>query len=170
MGVLAKAGVHVVGENRLQDLRSKVKLYNSDFEWHFIGHLQSKKVRHVLPLVSLVHSVCSDSVLQELAKHAEPGTQVLIEVNVSAEESKSGVDPVELGSFIERCPVEVKGLMAMPPSTGKPESSRPYFSQLRELAHVYGLPELSMGTSQDYAVAVEEGATIVRVGSSIFHD
>ncbi|MEA2271921.1 MAG: dependent protein, partial [Solirubrobacteraceae bacterium] len=138
------------------------------FDWDFIGHLQSRKVRQILPRVRLIHSVASDSVLRELGRHAPPDTEVLVEVNVAGEEGKSGVPPAELGSFISRCPVCVVGLMAMPPLAEDPEQSRPWFAALRELAAEHGLERLSMGTSQDFAVAVQEGATIVRAGSVLY--
>ena len=138
------------------------------FRWHFIGQLQSRKVKDVLPHVELIHSVASDSALRQLGKHAAPETEVLVEVNVAGEEDKAGIAPAELGDFIARCPVRVSGLMTMPPFAEDPEASRPYFAALRELAAEHGLRHLSMGTSQDYRVAAEEGATIVRVGSVLY--
>lgn len=168
MGKLAEAGVRLVGENRQQDLAAKHERWGDAFEWDFIGNLQSRKVKQVLPLARLIHSVATDSVLAQLEKHAEPATEVLIEVNVSGEEGKGGVEPAELAAFIERCPVRVGGLMTMPPFSEDPERSRPYFARLAELAAVNGLPRLSMGTSQDWRVAVEEGATIVRLGHALF--
>jgi pyridoxal phosphate enzyme (YggS family) len=168
---LAQAGIRLVGENRAQDLQAKADAYGEMFEWDFIGHLQSRKVRQVVPYVRLIHSVASDSVLNELERHkslAKPGLRVLIEVNVSGEPGKSGVGPAELAGFIERCPVQVAGLMTMPPLSADPEDSRHWFAALRELAHEHELEQLSMGTSQDYLVAVEEGATIVRIGTRLY--
>jgi PLP dependent protein len=168
MGKLAEAGVRLVGENRQQDLAAKHERWGEAFEWDFIGNLQSRKVKQVLPLVRLVHSVASDSVLAQLEKHGTPETEVLVEVNVSGEEDKGGVDPSELPAFVERCPVRVSGLMTMPPFSEDPEHSRPYFARLAELAAANGLERLSMGTSQDWRVAVEEGATIIRLGHALF--
>ena len=161
LGALAEAGVAVVGENRAQDLERKHALYGDAFRWHFIGHLQSNKVKVVNGLCELVHSVGSDSAARRVTIPA------LLEVNLSGEEAKSGVEPAEIGGFLERYPL-IRGLMTMPPLADDPETSRPYFERLRELAAEHGLAELSMGTSQDYSVAVEEGATLVRVGSTIF--
>jgi len=168
MGKLAEAGVELVGENRQQDLTAKRERWGNAFTWDFIGNLQSRKVKQVLPLCRLIHSVATDSVLAQLEKHAEPGTEVLVEVNVSGEEGKGGVEPEALADFIDRCPVVVGGLMTMPPFSAEPERSRPYFARLAELAGEHGLPRLSMGTSQDWRVAVEEGATIVRLGHTLF--
>jgi len=168
MGKLAEAGVRLVGENRQQDLAAKHERWDEAFEWDFIGNLQSRKVKQVLPLCRLIHSVATDSVLAQLEKHAPPETEVLVEVNVSGEEGKGGVEPAALGAFIERCPVRVAGLMTMPPFSEDPEHSRPYFARLAELAAAHGLERLSMGTSQDWRVAVEEGATIVRLGHALF--
>jgi pyridoxal phosphate enzyme (YggS family) len=167
IGVLAQAGVTVVGENRAQDLEAKAAAH-PELTWDFIGHLQSRKVKQVLPLVRWIHSVASDSALKELAKHGDDGTEVLVEVNVAREEGKSGVMPDELDAFLERCPVRVVGLMTMPPLTQRPEDSRRWFAALAELAGARGLPELSMGTSQDYLVAAQEGATIVRLGTTLY--
>ncbi len=171
MPLLAQAGVELVGENRAQDLAAKAGAYGEMFTWDFIGHLQSRKVREVVPYVRLIHSVASDSVLRELERHMDrtrPDTRVLIEVNVAGEPGKDGVAPAELGGFIERCPLPVAGLMTMPPLARRPEDSRRWFAALRELAHAHDLQELSMGTTQDYAVAVEEGATIVRIGTRLY--
>ena len=170
MGVLAEAGVTLVGENRAQELEVKATAWGGrvDFTWDFIGHLQSRKVKQILPHVRWIHSVASDSVLKELGKHAGARTEVLVEVNVARDESKSGVLPKELDGFLERCPVPVLGLMTMPPFTERPEDSRRWFAALAELAGERGLRELSMGTSQDYAVAAQEGATIVRLGTSLY--
>jgi PLP dependent protein len=168
LGTLAEAGIELVGENRAQDLAAKADVYPGIFRWHFIGQLQSRKVKAILPHVELIHSVASDSALRELSKHGTPDTEVLVEVNTAGEEGKAGIAPEELGAFIERCPVRVAGLMTMPPFTEDPEASRPYFAALRELAAEHGLRELSMGTSQDYRVAAQEGATIVRLGTSLY--
>jgi uncharacterized pyridoxal phosphate-containing UPF0001 family protein len=168
MGALAEAGVRLVGENRQQDLAAKHERWGDAFEWDFIGNLQSRKVRQLLPICRLIHSVATDSVLDQLTRHGDPATEVLIEVNVAGEEGKSGVAPHDLAAFIERCPVRVAGLMTMPPFSQNPESSRPHFSRLRELAAQHNLPRLSMGTSQDWQVAVEEGATIIRLGTALY--
>jgi hypothetical protein len=169
LGALAQAGVRIVGENRAQDLKAKVAAHGDTFVWDFIGHLQSRKVRDVAPLVRLIHSVSTDSVLEQLRRHAPPRLRVLVEVNVAGEARKGGVAVAELDAFIARCPVPVAGLMTMPPLSGEPEDSRRWFAALRELADVRDLPELSMGTTQDFEVAVEEGATIVRIGTRLFH-
>jgi PLP dependent protein len=161
LAILAEAGVAVVGENRAQDLERKHAEYGDTFRWHFIGHLQSNKVKVVNRLCELVHSVSSDSAARRVEIPA------LLEVNLSGEESKSGIAPEEVGTYVGRYPL-VRGLMTMPPAATDPEPSRPYFRRLRELAAVHGLAELSMGTSQDYRVAVEEGATLVRVGAALF--
>jgi uncharacterized pyridoxal phosphate-containing UPF0001 family protein len=168
MGALAEAGVTLVGENRLQDLEAKHERWGAQFEWDFIGNLQSRKVKRIVPLVRLIHSLATDSALAQLETHGGPETAVLVEVNLAAEQSKGGVEPVELGGFISRCPARVEGLMTMPPFTEDPEGSRPYFARLAELAAEHGLERLSMGTSQDWRVAVQEGATIIRVGSVLY--
>jgi PLP dependent protein len=168
MGALADAGVGLVGENRLQDLEEKRERWGDRFTWDFIGNLQSRKVKRILPLVRLIHSVASDSVLEQLGRHAAPDTEVLVEVNLSGEEDKGGIDPEGLDEFIESCPVRVSGLMTMPPFAEDPEASRPYFARLAGLASERGLDRLSMGTSQDWQVAVEEGATIIRLGSTLW--
>jgi PLP dependent protein len=168
MGALAEAGIELVGENRLQDLEAKQETWRESFIWDFIGNLQSRKVRRLLPLVRLIHSVASDSALEQLGRHGTPEAEVLVEVNLSGEEGKGGIEPVELAGFIERCPVRVSGLMTMPPFTEDPEDSRPYFARLAELASERGLERLSMGTSQDWRAAVEEGATIIRLGSVLW--
>ena len=165
MGAVFEAGITRVGENRAQDLVAKHDAYGDRFTWEFIGHLQSRKVPQILPLVQRIHSVGSDSVLGRLERHRDlalPGLEILVEVNVAGEEGKSGIDPGELGEFLERCPIAPVGLMTMPPLAG---DSRRWFSALRDLAHEHGLAQLSMGTSQDFEIAVEEGATIVRLGS-----
>jgi pyridoxal phosphate enzyme (YggS family) len=168
MAALADAGVGLVGENRAQDLQAKVAAYGDRFRWDFIGHLQSRKVKVVLPHVRLIHSVGSDSVLAQLRRHATADTEVLVEVNTSGEASKSGVAPEWLDEFVERCPVRVAGLMTMSPLTDDPGRSRPYFAALRDLGKRLGLDRLSMGTTQDFEVAVEEGATIVRIGTILY--
>ncbi len=165
LAVLAEAGVEVVGENRLQDLAAKHARYGEAFRWHFIGHLQSRKARDVSALCELCHSLSSISAAGRLTVPA------LVEVNLSGEESKSGVAPQALAPFVaevRELGVDVRGLMTMPPLADDPEASRPYFRRLRELASEHGLEQLSMGTSQDYRVGVEEGATLVRVGSVLY--
>jgi PLP dependent protein len=169
IGVLADAGLTLLGENRAQELEAKVAAWpDPALRWHFIGQLQSRKVKQILPLVELTHSVASDSALRQLARHGTPETEVLVEVDVAGEEGKAGIAPAELAGFLDRAPARVTGLMGMPPFTADPDASRPHFAALRELAARHGLRRLSMGTSQDYAVAVEEGATIVRIGSILF--
>jgi len=168
MGALAAAGVTLVGENRQQDLAAKRERWGDAFEWDFIGNLQSRKVKQLLPLCRLIHSVASESALEQLGRHGGPETEVLVEVNVAGEEGKGGVAPAELGSFLERCPVRASGLMTMPPFSQDPEDSRPHFARLAELASEHGLGRLSMGTSQDWRVAIEEGATIVRLGTALY--
>jgi uncharacterized pyridoxal phosphate-containing UPF0001 family protein len=168
MGALAEAGVELVGENRQQDLVAKRERWGDAFEWDFIGNLQSRKVKQLLPLCRLIHSLASESALAQLARHASADTEILVEVNVAAEEGKGGVAPADLGPFIERCPVRVGGLMTMPPFSQDPEDSRPHFARLAELAAEHGLARLSMGTSQDWRVAIEEGATIVRLGTALY--
>ena len=167
LGALKEAGVELVGENRAQDLEAKATAH-PEFRWHFIGQLQSRKVKLILPYVELIHSLASDSALRQLEKHGTPDTKVLVEVNVAGEEDKAGIAPQELGDFIARCPAKVIGLMTMPPFAEDPEASRPHFAALRELAAEHGLEELSMGTSQDYRVAAQEGATIVRLGTILY--
>ena len=168
MGALAEAGVTLVGENKLQDLEAKQERWGDAFAWDFIGNLQSRKVKRILPLVRLIHSVASDSVLAQLDRHREPATEVLVEVNVAGEESKAGIQPAGLGDFVDRCPVRVAGLMTMPPFSTDPEASRPHFARLAELAAEHGLERMSMGTSQDWEVAVQEGATILRLGTALY--
>jgi uncharacterized pyridoxal phosphate-containing UPF0001 family protein len=162
MSVLAEAGVEVVGENRAQDLEAKHAVHGDAFRWHFIGHLQSRKAKTLNQICELVHSLSSESAAKRLEIPA------LVEVNLSDEETKSGVTEAGLDALIAAYP-DVRGLMTMPPETGDPESSRPYFRRLRELAAQRDLGELSMGTSQDYRVAVEEGATLIRIGSVLYH-
>ena len=166
--VLAGAGLDLLGENRAQDLEAKAAAHPGAFRWHFIGQLQSRRVRTLVPHVELIHSLASDSASEQIGRHAPPGFEVLVEVNVAGESSKAGIAPSELGAFIARCPARVTGLMTMPPPAKDPRSSRRHFAALRELASEHGLARLSMGTSQDYAIAVEEGATIVRVGAVLF--
>jgi hypothetical protein len=161
MAALAEAGIEVVGENRAQDLESKHERYGDAFRWHFIGHLQSNKAKVVNAICELVHSVDSESTARRLTVPA------LLEVNLSGEQTKSGVPPGEIAGWLERFPA-IRGLMTMPPLADDPEASRPFFRRLAELAGEHGLAELSMGTSQDWRVAVEEGATLVRVGSTLF--
>jgi PLP dependent protein len=162
LGVLSEAGIEVVGENRAQELEAKHERYGDAFRWHFIGHLQSRKTKTVNALCELCHSLDSESAARRLEIPA------LVEVNLSGEPTKSGVAPEDLEAFLGLYP-DVRGLMTMPPLADDPEGSRPYFSRLRELAAAYGLKELSMGTSQDWQVAVEEGATLIRVGSTLYH-
>jgi PLP dependent protein len=168
LGVLAEAGLELLGENRAQDLEAKADAYPGRFTWDFIGHLQSRKVKLLLPRVRYIQTVASDSALEQLRRHGSPGTEILVEVNVAGEAGKSGIAPAELPEFLDRSPVDVVGLMTMPPLARDPEDSRRYFAALRELAGEHGLTQLSMGTSQDYLVAVQEGATIVRLGTSLY--
>jgi pyridoxal phosphate enzyme (YggS family) len=168
---IAAAGIALVGENRAQDLERKVAAHGDLFTWDFIGALQSKHVRSIVPHVRFVHSLASESVLRELERHsarARPGLRVLVQVNLANDPGKSGVAPEQLDAFIARSPFPVAGLMTMPPLARDPEQSRPWFARLRELAHARGLRELSMGTTQDFAVAVQEGATIVRIGTRLY--
>ena len=162
LGVLAEAGIEVVGENRAQDLEAKHERYGDGFRWHFIGHLQSRKAKTVNAICELCHSLDSESAARRLEIPA------LVEVNLSGEPTKSGIDPRELERFLGLYS-DTRGLMTMPPATDEPEASRPYFRRLRELAEAYGLKALSMGTSQDWRVAVDEGATLIRVGSTLYH-
>jgi hypothetical protein len=170
--VLAEAGIRLVGENRAQDLQEKVAAHDELFEWDFIGQLQSRRVRQIVPHVRLIHSLASESALRELERHlplARPGLRVLLEVNVAGEAGKAGIAPEQIDAFIARSPVPVAGLMTMPPLSPEAEDSRSWFAALRELAREHRLEQLSMGTSQDYVVAVEEGATIVRIGTKLYH-
>ena len=162
LAILREAGIEVVGENRAQDLEVKHARFGDAFRWHFIGHLQSRKAKTVNATCELCHSLSSESAARRLTIPA------LVEVNLSGEDSKSGVLPEELESFLPLYS-DVRGLMTMPPATEDPEASRPYFRRLRELAERHGLRELSMGTSQDWRVAVDEGATLIRVGSTLYH-
>jgi len=163
MAVLAEAGVEVVGENRAQDLQGKHDVYGDAFRWHFIGHLQSNKARLVNEICELVHSVDSDTTARRLT------VPMLLEVNLGGEPSKAGVAPEDVAAYVRRYP-SIRGLMTMPPLATDPEESRPWFRRLRQLAEAVGVTELSMGTSQDWHVAVEEGATLIRVGSALFRD
>jgi pyridoxal phosphate enzyme (YggS family) len=168
---LAQAGVTLVGENRAQDLQVKVAEHGELFTWDFIGRLQSRRVRAIVPHVRFIHSVASDSALRELERHrarARPGLEILVEVNIAREPGKAGVMPEELDRTIGRAPLPVAGLMTMPPFASDPADSRRWFAALRALAAAHGLRHLSMGTSQDYLVAVEEGATIVRIGTRLY--
>ena len=175
LGALAEAGVTLVGENRAQDLEAKLAAHGDSFAWDFIGQLQSRKVKQIVPHVRVIHSLASQSALAQLERHAgtaRPGLEALVEVNVSGEEGKAGIPPDALAAFLARSPVggvvPITGLMAMPPLAGDPEASRPLFARLRELAAAHDLARLSMGTTQDYPVAVEEGATIVRIGTRLY--
>jgi uncharacterized pyridoxal phosphate-containing UPF0001 family protein len=163
---LAEGGIELVGENRAQDLLAKQGAHGELFTWDFIGGIQSRKLKLISPHVRLIHSIASESALRRLEQH--PAREVLIQVNVAGEESKEGIDPSEIGGYIERCPSPVTGLMTMPPFAERPEDSRRHFARLAELAGEHGLERLSMGTSQDYEVAVQEGATIVRLGSALY--
>jgi PLP dependent protein len=169
--VLSRAGIGIVGENRAQALAEKVSAHGDLFTWDFIGRLQSKHVRAIVPHVRLIHSLATESALVALERHADrarPGMEVLVEVNLAADPSKEGVAPGEIPAFIARSPFPVAGLMTMPPLVPDPEQSRPWFRRLRELAREHGVGELSMGTTQDFHVAVEEGATIVRIGTRLY--
>jgi len=169
--VLHEAGIGLLGENRAQDLEAKVDAYGELFEWDFIGQLQSRRLRAIVPYVRLIHSVASESALAELARNeqlARPGLKILLQVNVADEQGKAGIAPAQIDGYIERSPVPVAGLMTMPPLAQEAEQSRRWFAALRELARERGLATLSMGTSQDYLVAVQEGATIVRIGTSLY--
>jgi PLP dependent protein len=163
---LAEGGIELVGENRAQDLLAKQAEHRDLFTWDFIGAIQSRKLRDISPNVRLIHSIASESALRRLQR--DPAPEVLVQVNVAGEESKEGVAPEGLGDFIAACPVPVTGLMTMPPAVERPEDSRRNFARLAELAGEHGLERLSMGTSQDYEVAVEEGATIVRLGTVLY--
>jgi pyridoxal phosphate enzyme (YggS family) len=168
LNALTEAGITLLGENRAQELKAKAEAYPGAFTWHFIGQLQSRKVKQIVPYAELIHSVASESALKQLETHHTEKTKILIEVDVAGEQTKAGIPPDELPHYLESSPVPVAGLMTMPPFTENPEDSRPHFKALRELAEAHSLEHLSMGTSQDYAVAVEEGATIVRIGSVLF--
>jgi pyridoxal phosphate enzyme (YggS family) len=167
IGVLGEAGLTLLGENRAQELETKASAH-PEFRWHFIGQLQSRKVKAILPHVELIHSVASESALAQLERHGGPDTRILLEVNVAGEQGKAGIDPSELPRYLEAATVRVDGLMTMPPFAENPEDSRRHFARLRELAAEHGLKQLSMGTSQDFAVAASEGATIVRIGTTLY--
>jgi pyridoxal phosphate enzyme (YggS family) len=169
--LLHEAGIRLVGENRAQDLQRKAQAYPGLFEWDFIGQLQSRRLRLIVPHVRLIHSLASESALAELANRRElarPGLEILLEVNVAEEAGKAGIAPADLDRYIAASPVPVAGLMTMPPLTSRPEDSRRWFAALRGLADDRGLRHLSMGTTQDYLVAVQEGATIVRIGTRLY--
>jgi uncharacterized pyridoxal phosphate-containing UPF0001 family protein len=166
LGVLAEAGIELVGENRAQDLVTKHERFGDAFTWDFIGALQSRKVKDVAPLVRLIHSVASESALRKLEAH--PAREVLLQVNLAGEESKEGIEPGDIDRFIAESPVPVTGLMTMPPFVERAEDNRPYFARLAELAAEHGLSRLSMGTTQDFEVAAAEGATIVRLGTVLY--
>ncbi len=168
MQSLADAGVAIAAENRLQDMAAKQEAFGDRFEWHFIGAIQSRKVLEIARRSAVVHSLATESARDRLASLETAPPRLLVQVNISGEESKQGVPPELLDDFLARCPLEVCGLMTMPPATDDAEAARPYFRRLAELAAQRDLPELSMGTSQDYVVAVEEGATMVRLGSVLF--
>jgi PLP dependent protein len=165
---LVDAGLTTVGENRAQELERKAAAYPDLFTWDFIGQLQSRKVKVIAPLVRRIHSVASDSALKELGKHGRDDLEILVEVNIAGEEGKAGIAPADLGAFIGRSPIAPVGLMTMPPLAADPEDSRRWFAALRDLAERHGLRHLSMGTTQDFAVAAQEGATIVRIGTRLF--
>jgi PLP dependent protein len=165
---LAEGGIELVGENRAQDLLAKQERHRGLFTWDFIGAVQSRKLKDIAPNVRLIHSIASESALRRLEQ--SPAEEVLIQVNVAGEDSKEGIDPGRLEEYIERCPSPVTGLMTMPPFVERGEDNRRHFARLAELAGEHGLKRLSMGTSQDYEVAVEEGATIVRLGSVLYED
>ena len=165
---LADGGITLVGENRAQELVAKAQAHPGLFTWDFIGSLQSRKVATLVPLVRYIHSVATDSALRQLERYATPETRILVEVNVAGDPGKAGIDPPQLPEFLERSSVEVVGLMTMPPLANRPEDNRRHFAALRELAERHGLRELSMGTSQDFEPAVQEGATIIRLGTALY--
>jgi PLP dependent protein len=168
LDALAAGGITLVGENRAQELVAKATAVPGRFSWDFIGHLQSRKVPDLLPYVRYIQSVASDSALAQLERHGTAETRIMVEVNVAGETAKSGIAPGDLAAFLARCPVTVVGLMTMPPLASTPEDNRAHFAALRRLAERHDLPELSMGTSQGYLVAVQEGATIVRLGTILY--
>jgi pyridoxal phosphate enzyme (YggS family) len=167
IGTLHEAGLTLLGENRAQELEDKATLHPG-FRWHFIGQLQSRKVKQVLPFVELIHSVASESALKQLELHGTSETEILLEVNVAGEAGKAGIEPGEIARYLEASTAKVVGLMTMPPFAENPEGSRPHFARLAELAAEHSLPQLSMGTSQDFAIAAAEGATIVRIGTTLY--
>ena len=167
MDTLREAGLTLLGENRAQELEDKATLH-PEFRWHFIGQLQSRKVKQILPYVELIHSVASESALKQLELHGTSETEILLEVNVAGEAGKAGIEPGEIARYLEASTAKVVGLMTMPPFAENPEASRPHFARLAELAAEHSLPQLSMGTSQDFAIAAAEGATIVRIGTTLY--
>lgn len=169
MESLAVAGVAIAAENRLQDMAAKQAEFGDRFEWHFIGAIQSRKVLEIARRSRVIHSLATESARDKLAGLDAPPPELLVQVNISGEQSKQGVAPEMLDEFIAGCPIPVCGLMTMPPASSDPEDARPHFRALAELAAERGLSQLSMGTSQDYIVAVEEGATLVRLGSVLFN-
>ena len=168
MSALRDAGVRVAAENRLQDMLAKQQRFGDDFEWHFIGAIQSRKISQIAERVSVIHSLASESARDRLGRFEGPMPRVLVQVNIAGEQSKEGVSPDGLPAFLAGCPFEVSGLMTMPPLAEVPELARPHFKRLAALAQANGLNQLSMGTTQDFEVAVEEGATLIRVGSALF--
>jgi PLP dependent protein len=184
LSALAEAGVDLIGENRAEDLLDKQDLFGDSFEWHFIGHLQRRKAKVVAPRVSLVHSVDSVRLIEELAKRApEGGVDILIQVNVADEESKYGVSEEEVGELLDAAAqtggrVRARGFMTLAPLVEDPEDVRPVFAKLRTIRDSlrkswsphFDLSELSMGMSGDYEVAVEEGATVVRIGRMLIEE
>ena len=167
MDALRESGLTVLGENRAQELEEKATRHPG-FRWHFIGQLQSRKVKQILPYAELIHSVASESALRQLGAHGTPDTEILLEVNVAGEAGKAGIEPNEIARYLDASTAKVVGLMTMPPFAADPEASRRHFARLRELAEQYELKQLSMGTSQDFAVAASEGATIVRIGTTLY--
>jgi pyridoxal phosphate enzyme (YggS family) len=176
-----QAGQRAFGENYLQELTRKAEALGhlADIRWHHIGQLQSNKIRQLAPVASVVHGVDRLSLVAELDKRAGSAgrtLEVLCEVNIAGEHSKSGCEPAELAALLaalgEAKHLRLRGLMTMPPFDEDPEASRPHLRRLRELRDAHGgpevLPELSMGMSHDFRVAIEEGATIVRIGTAIF--
>jgi pyridoxal phosphate enzyme (YggS family) len=168
MVALREAGIRVAAENRLQDMIAKQEQFRDAFEWHFIGRVQSRKATQIAERVSAIHSLASESVRDKLAAVAGSLPRVLVQVNIAGEASKEGIASDKLAEFISSCPFEISGLMTMPPLAADPEDARLYFRRLTELARMHGLKELSMGTTQDFEVAIEEGATLIRVGSALF--
>jgi pyridoxal phosphate enzyme (YggS family) len=184
LSALAEAGVGLIGENRAEDLLEKQERFGDRFEWHFIGHLQRRKAKIVVPRVTLVHSVDSVRLIEEVAKRApEGGADILIQVNVADEESKYGVSEEEVGELLDaaaqtRGRVRARGLMTLAPTVDDPEDVRYVFAKLRAIrdrlrrswSPRFDLSELSMGMSGDYEVAVEEGATVVRIGRMLIEE
>ena len=169
------AGVTALGENRVQEAKAKIAELGRPAAWHLIGHLQTNKVKDALALFDVVHSLDRVELAREVERRAAPAGQVveaLLQVNVAAEPSKGGVAPDAVGDALDVIGklghVRVRGLMTIPPEVERAEDARPWFRRLRELAERHGLRELSMGMSGDFEVAIEEGATMVRVGTAIF--